>query len=81
LHYDLYISFSEAVLGVSKDIEAINGVRIKLKKVFNQENLKIKRKGIQVSMVMVTRFISSYVWTPKTLNKDQKNNFLKKHDG
>jgi molecular chaperone DnaJ len=43
LHYDLYISFSEAVLGVSKDIEAINGVRIKLKKVFNQENLEIKR--------------------------------------
>jgi molecular chaperone DnaJ len=30
LHYDLYISF-EAVLGISKDIEAINGkVRIKL---------------------------------------------------
>ncbi|HOD10903.1 MAG TPA: DnaJ C-terminal domain-containing protein, partial [Flavobacterium sp.] len=31
LHYDLYISFAEAVLGVSKDIDAINGkVRIKL---------------------------------------------------
>ena len=31
IHYDLYISFPEAVLGVSKDIEAINGkVRIKL---------------------------------------------------
>jgi molecular chaperone DnaJ len=30
LHYDLYISLSEAVLGISKDI-AINGkVRIKL---------------------------------------------------
>ncbi|MEO8255000.1 MAG: DnaJ C-terminal domain-containing protein, partial [Flavobacterium sp.] len=31
LHYDLYVSFPEAILGVSKDIEAINGkVRIKL---------------------------------------------------
>jgi molecular chaperone DnaJ len=31
LHYDLYISLSEAVLGISKDIEAINRkVRIKL---------------------------------------------------
>src|SRR5690606_15985468 len=31
LHYDLYISFAEAALGASKDIEAVNGkVRIKI---------------------------------------------------
>ena len=31
LHFDLYISISEAVLGVSKEIETVNGnVRIKL---------------------------------------------------
>jgi molecular chaperone DnaJ len=29
LHYDLYVSYPEAALGVSKDIEAVNGkVRI-----------------------------------------------------
>jgi DnaJ-class molecular chaperone len=44
LHYDLYISF-EAVLGISKDIEAINGkVRIKLEE-FNLSRLKGKRNS------------------------------------
>ena len=31
MHYDLYISISDAVLGVSKEIETVSGnVRIKL---------------------------------------------------
>jgi molecular chaperone DnaJ len=53
-----------------------------LKKVFNQENLEIKRKrdpsingyGNGDLLVHVN------VWTPKTLNKDQKQ-FFEKHDG
>jgi molecular chaperone DnaJ len=47
LHYDLYISFAEAVLGISKDIEAINGkVRIKLEGIQSGKILRLKGKGI-----------------------------------
>jgi molecular chaperone DnaJ len=50
-----------------------------LKKVFNQENLEIKRKrdpnGYGNGDLLVHN-----VWTPKTLNKDQKQ-FFEKHDG
>jgi molecular chaperone DnaJ len=48
LHYDLYISFAEAVLGISKDIEAINGkVRIKLEEgIQSGKILRLKGKGI-----------------------------------
>jgi hypothetical protein len=45
LHYDLYISFSEAVLGVSEILkQSMVKWESNLKKVFNQENLEIKRK-------------------------------------
>jgi molecular chaperone DnaJ len=68
LHYDLYISFAEAVLGISKDIEAINGkVRIKL-----EEGIpSINGYGSGDLLVHVN------VWTPKTLNKEQKLFFEK----
>ena len=48
LHYDLYISFAEAVLGISKDIEAVNGkVRIKLEEgIQSGKILRLKGKGI-----------------------------------
>ncbi|RZJ27220.1 MAG: molecular chaperone DnaJ, partial [Flavobacterium sp.] len=48
LHLDLYISFPEAVLGVSKDIDAINGkVRIKLEEgIQSGKILRLKGKGI-----------------------------------
>jgi molecular chaperone DnaJ len=46
LHYDLYISF-EAVLGISKDIEAINGkVRIKLEEGIQSGKILRLIKGI-----------------------------------
>jgi molecular chaperone DnaJ len=56
LHYDLYISFAEAVLGISKDIEAINGkVRIKLEEgIQSGKILRLKGKGFQVSMATET---------------------------
>jgi molecular chaperone DnaJ len=74
LHYDLYISFAEAVLGISKDIEAINGkVRIKLEE--GIQSGKILRKGIPS--------INGYgngdllvMFDAKTLNKEQ-NSFSK----
>src|SRR5690606_5130539 len=48
LHYDLYISFSEAVLGTSKDIDSVTGkVRIKLDPgIQSGKILRLRGKGI-----------------------------------
>ncbi|MDR0230137.1 MAG: molecular chaperone DnaJ [Flavobacteriaceae bacterium] len=79
LHYDLYISFAEAALGASKEIDAINGrVRIKIDEgTQSGKILRLKGKGLPD--------VSSYgngdllvhvnVWTPKKLTKDQKEFF------
>ncbi|MFL9843715.1 molecular chaperone DnaJ [Flavobacterium rhizosphaerae] len=79
LHMDLYISFSEAALGTSKDIETVNGkVRIKLEEgIQSGKILRLKGKGLPG--------VSSYgngdilihvnVWTPKTLTKEQRQFF------
>jgi molecular chaperone DnaJ len=81
LHYDLYISFSEAVLGISKDIEAINGkVRIKLEEgIQSGKILRLKGKGIPSinGYGNGDLLIHVNVWTPKTLNKNQKEFFEK----
>jgi molecular chaperone DnaJ len=81
LHLDLYISFAEAALGVSKDIEAVNGkVRIKLDEgIQSGKILRLKGKGLP----SVNRYgtgdllIHVNVWTPKSLNKEQKQFFEK----
>lgn len=81
LHYDLYISFSEAVLGVSKDIVAINGkVRIKLEEgIQSGKILRLKGKGIPSinGYGSGDLLVHVNVWTPKTLNKEQKQFFEK----
>jgi molecular chaperone DnaJ len=81
LHYDLYISFSEAVLGISKDIEAINGkVRIKLEEGIQAGKiLRLKGKGIPSinGYGNGDLLVHVNVWTPKTLNKDQRQFFEK----
>ncbi len=81
LHYDLYISFAEAVLGISKDIEAINGkVRIKLEEgIQSGKILRLKGKGIPNinGYGNGDLLVHVNVWTPKTLNKDQKLFFEK----
>ena len=81
LHFDLYISFAEAVLGVSKDIEAVSGkVRIKLEEgIQSGKILRLKGKGIP-SLNAYSKgdlLVHINVWTPKTLNKDQKQFFEK----
>ncbi|MES2240514.1 MAG: molecular chaperone DnaJ [Bacteroidota bacterium] len=82
LHYDLYVSFPEAVLGVSKDIEAINGkVRIKLEEgIQSGKILRLKGKGIPSINGYGTGdlLVHVNVWTPKTLNKEQRQ-FFEKH--
>lgn len=79
LHYDLYISFAEAVLGISKDIEAVNGkVRIKLEEgIQSGKILRLKGKGIPSinSYGSGDLLVHVNVWTPKTLNKEQKQFF------
>ena len=81
LHYDLYISYPEAALGISKDIEAINGkVRIKLEEgIQSGKILRLKGKGIPSinSYGSGDLLVHVNVWTPKTLNKEQRIFFEK----
>jgi molecular chaperone DnaJ len=81
LHLDLYISFSEAVLGASKDIDAVNGkVRIKLEEgIQSGKILRLKGKGLPSlnSYGSGDLLVHINVWTPKTLNKEQKQFFEK----
>lgn len=81
LHYDLYISFSEAVLGISKDISAVNGkVRIKLEEgIQSGKILRLKGKGIPNinGYGSGDLLVHVNVWTPKTLNKEQRQFFEK----
>ena len=81
LHYDLYISFAEAVLGISKDIDAVNGkVRIKLEEgIQSGKILRLKGKGIPSinGYGNGDLLVHVNVWTPKTLNKEQKQFFEK----
>ena len=84
LHYDLYISISEAVLGASKEIDTVGGkARIKLDPgIQSGKILRLKGKGV--------RNINGYgagdllvhinVWTPKEINKEQRQFFEKMAD-
>ncbi len=81
LHLDLYISFCEAVLGVSKDIEAVGGkVRIKLEEgIQSGKILRLKGKGLPNinGYASGDLLVHVNVWTPKTLSKEQKEFFEK----
>ena len=84
LHYDLYISISDAVLGTSKEIDTVNGkVRIKIEQgVQSGKILRLRNKGIPSINSYGTGdlLVHINVWTPKTLNKEQKE-FFKKMTG
>ena len=79
LHYDLYISISEAALGVSKDIHLIDGkVRIKLESgIQSGKTLRLRNKGIPDlnGYSKGDLLVHVNIWTPKTLNKKQKDFF------
>jgi len=79
LHYDLYVSLPDAVLGASKEIITVTGkVRIKLEPgVQSGKILRLRGKGIP-SINGYGRgdlLVHVNVWTPKTLNKSQKEFF------
>ena len=79
LHYDLYISFSDAVLGTSKEIDAVGGkVRIKLEPgIQSGKILRLRGKGISSinGYGSGDLLVHVNVWTPKELNKEQKEFF------
>ena len=81
LHFDLYISFPEAALGISKEIEAVGGkVRIKLEEgIQSGKILRLKGKGIPSlnGYGNGDLLVHVNVWTPKTLSKEQKSFFEK----
>jgi molecular chaperone DnaJ len=79
LHYDLYISFPDAVLGCSKDVPTIGGkVRINLDAgVQSGKILRLRGKGIPSLEGYGTGDILIHVnvWTPQKLNSTQKKMF------
>ncbi|MDO1513981.1 molecular chaperone DnaJ [Maribacter confluentis] len=81
LHYDLYVSISEAVLGTSKEIDAVGGkVRIKLEPgIQSGKILRLRGKGITSlnGYGSGDLLVHVNVWTPKELNKEQREFFEK----
>lgn len=81
LHYDLYISISDAVLGTSKEIDTVSGkVRIKLEPgIQSGKILRLRGKGINNinGYGSGDLLVHVNVWTPKELNKEQREFFEK----
>ena len=79
LHYDMYVSLSDAVLGTSKEIDTVSGkVRIKIEAgVQSGKILRLRGKGIPSinGYGKGDLLVHVNVWTPKTLSKKQKDFF------
>ncbi len=79
LHYDLYVSLPDAVLGSSREIDTVTGkVRIKIEAgVQSGKILRLRGKGIPSinGYGKGDLLVHVNVWTPKTLNKEQKTFF------
>ena len=81
LHYDLYVSVPEAILGDSIEIDTVTGkVRLKIEAgVQSGKILRLRGKGIP-NINGYSRgdlLVHINVWTPKTLSKEQKTFFEK----
>lgn len=79
LHYDLYVSLPDAVLGGSTEIDTVTGkVRIKIEQgVQSGKILRLRGKGIPSinGYGKGDLLVHVNVWTPKTLNKQQREFF------
>lgn len=79
LHYDLYVSLPDAILGNSKEIDTVTGkVRIKIEAgVQSGKILRLRGKGIPSinGYGKGDLLVHVNVWTPKTLSKSQKEFF------
>ena len=84
IHYDLYVNFSEAVLGTSKEVNTVTGkVKIKIDSgTQSGKILRLKGKGLPSIESYGTGdfLIHINVWTPKELNKEQRRFFEKMSD-
>ena len=79
LHFDKYISFAEAVLGITTEIPTVNGkVKIKLE-AGTQSGRTLRLKGKGVPSVEGYRtgdlLVHINVWTPQDLSKEEKQFF------
>jgi len=79
LHYDLYINYSEAALGASKNIDTVSGkVKIKIEPGSQSGKiLRLRGKGLP----SIDHYgngdllVHINVWTPQVLSKEQKQFF------
>ncbi|SNR32948.1 molecular chaperone DnaJ [Lutibacter agarilyticus] len=79
LHYDLYVNYSEAVLGESKNIDTVSGkVKIKIEPgTQSGKILRLRGKGLP----SIDHYgngdllVHVNVWTPQSLSKEQKKFF------
>ena len=84
IHYDLYINYSEAVLGTSKEVDTVTS-KVKIKIDAGTQSgkiLRLKGKGLpSIERYGTGDFlIHINVWTPQELNKEQKQFFEKMSD-
>jgi molecular chaperone DnaJ len=84
IHYDLYVNYSEAVLGVNKEVDTVTG-KVKIKIDAGTQSgkiLRLKGKGLP----SIERYgngdflIHINVWTPQELSKEQRLFFEKMSD-
>ena len=84
LHFDLYISYPEAALGTSKEIQTLSGkVRIKIEPgVQSGKILRLKSKGLPNLNRYRTGdlLVHVNVWTPQSLNREQQQFFESQQD-
>lgn len=86
LHFDLYVNIADAVLGSSKEIDTVSGkVKIKLEAGLQSGKiLRLRGKGIPNinGYGSGDLLVHINVWTPKELNKEQKEFFerMRQHE-
>ena len=84
LHMNLYVSLPEAILGVSKEIDTVQGpVRIRLEAgIQSGKILRLKGKGIPTlnGYGKGDLLVHVNVWTPQHLSKEQKEFFESMRD-
>lgn len=84
LHYDLYVSIPDAILGASKEIPTVNGkVKIKIDRgTQSGKVLRLKGQGL-VDLNGYGKgdlFVHVNIWTPANLSKEQEAYFEKMRD-
>jgi molecular chaperone DnaJ len=77
LHYNLYVSFTDASLGTSAEVPGIDGpIKVKIEAgTQSGKILRLKGKGlpsIEAYQGKGDLLVTVHVWTPRTLSKEEK---------